>query len=145
MKRTLLMFTAVVVMGFVSLFAVQMSAEAGKAYDNGDLKGTYYAVTIQVRMEGALVSYCSGYGTITFDGIGSGTADGTDRCTVTGVTHDTWIHNYSVYPDGRMLMWEVTDPADITHCQIVNNGRMLLCDGTSQQESLSFQATMVKQ
>ncbi|HWR72835.1 MAG TPA: hypothetical protein VN604_06675 [Nitrospirota bacterium] len=146
MKRTALMFTAAVILGFAFFIAVQTPAEADRSYNNRDLNGTYYYVTTQVRIEASQVAYCSGYGTITFDGIGAGVTDGDDRCSVGGLTHDTWAHTYSVAPDGIVLIREVLYPASVAHCRIVENGRMLLCDGTTMEpESLSFQAIAVKQ
>lgn len=149
MKRFVLL-AAVTVLAVLAFCTA--AGAAGRTYDNGDLKGAYYFVSTQVRMTyppggtEQVVQYCSGYGTVTFDGISTMSVVSTDRCSIEGTATDTGTQSYEVSPDGTFLVREVTYPFNTTHCRMVDRGRTLLCDGTSSgPDTLSFHVAAVKE
>jgi len=149
MKRSIVAVSPLLMIGLVILLATALPAEAKKKYDVGDLDGSYYYTMIQVReavppATGA--AQCSGWGTIEFYGNGTSLIEGFDRCTDEGTRWNSEPHGYSVTPEGEVLVWRTADPGDVTHCQILNNGRMLMCDGVdSAADVLSFHAIGVKE
>jgi hypothetical protein len=149
MKRFILL-VAVTVLAVLAFCTA--AGAAGRTYDNGDLRGTYYFVTMQVRMTyppggtEAVAEHCSGYGTVTFDGIGSVVISSTDRCSISGTSTETNTQSYAVNPDGSFIVRNLSDPAYGAHCQLLEHGRTALCDGTTSEPSaLSFHVVAVKQ
>lgn len=149
MKRIilLLVMTAMVVLVFCTA-----AGAAGRTYDNADLRGTYYFVSTQERMQyppgggEKVVEYCSGYGTATFDGSWKVVIASTDRCSIYGTLTDNVTQNYAVNADGSFLVSDPANPLNTTHCRMVDHGRTLLCDGTaSLPDVLSFHVVAVKE
>ena len=152
MQRIITIFTSSIVIGLILSLAGPMTVVAGGTFDARDLDGTYYYVTTQVREEtlpgdtDPSVVYCSGYGTLTFDGVGNANGMGTDRCSLLGLSTEALNFTYVVDPDGSVIVTNTNNQMDTTHCQIVNKGRMLMCDGTEDNlYSLSFHAVGVRQ
>ena len=149
MKRTSVAPAVAVLIGLVVILAVALPAEAGKKWDAGDLNGTYYYTVIQVREAVTAAggdAYCSGYGTIEFYGDGTSLIEGVDRCTDEGTRWNSEPHGYSVAPDGEVILWRTAYPSDTVHCQLLNNGKMLMCDGVdSTPDVYSFHAVGVKE
>ncbi len=149
MKRSIVAPAVVILIGLVVLLAVALPAEAGKKYEESDLDGSYYYTMIQVREAVPPASgdaYCSGYGTVEFYGDGTALIDGWDRCTDEGTKWNSEPHGYSVTPEGEVILWRTADPLDTVHCQLLNNGKMLMCDGVdSPPDVRSFHAIAVKQ
>jgi hypothetical protein len=93
----------------------------------------------------AQINYCSGYGTVTFDGSSMMTGTSTDRCSLGGTTVDTMAQSYVMDPDGSFILSETAYPYSSTHCKLAGRGTMVLCDGTlSGPDTISFSAVGVK-
>ncbi len=140
MNRSLLFLAILFVLGVGFVILTSEPAEAVKTYSIADLSGSYFFVNMETREEevgGSIVpDRCSGFGTITFDGAGNATLIGTRRCSVSGTfANDASNFTYTVSPEGGVLLTE-EDYTDSTHCQIVNKGGMLLCDGVYRNESI---------
>jgi hypothetical protein len=115
-------------------------ATAAPTFDNGDLKGEFLFTFVEVRRDFVpslgtfVVQQCVSAGTAIFDGVGTMTGSGTNRCSVTGtepISGDKPLY-YAVNPDGSVLLSESTDMSDPLHGQIVEHGRSLLLDGTTR-------------
>ncbi len=149
MKRSFVAPTVVILIGLVVHLAGALPAEAGKKYQESDLNDTYYYTTTQVREAAPPytgVEYCSGYGTIEFFGDGTSLIDGWDRCSNEGTRWNSEPHGYSVTPDGEVILWRTADPVDTVHCQLLENGKTLMCDGVESTPDVhSFHAVGVKQ
>lgn len=149
MKRFLLALIALSA-GILLYGQPVQAADCDTIYDNGCLDGTYYFVTTEVR-DGETapgIQHCSTYGTIDFDGKNKAKTNETYRChddsaapPVDAGTRNTNFF-YNVSPDGSFTM--TTHPGgETTHCQILNRGSLVLCDGTAGGSSgplRSFQA-----
>lgn len=151
MKRSIIITACFL---FVSISTVIIAGigivVAGGGYSNKDLLGTYHYVTTTVKqvrghtVVDGIIQFCSGSGTITFDGRNTARVNGTERCNA-DVEMDKTLNHYSVHADGSFEIWNVDYPEEVFHCQIVNNGVTILCDGTiPNPEILSFQAIGVK-
>ena len=138
-----------ILIGLALLMAAAPPAEAGKKFTEGSLDGTYYYTTTQIRDTGdpaTGVEYCSGYGTVEFYGDGTSLIAGYDRCSIEGTRWNSEPHEYSVTPAGEVIIWRAVDPADTTHCQLLDNGKMLMCDGVGRPpDVLSFHAVALLQ
>jgi hypothetical protein len=149
MKRSFVAPTFVMSIGIVVCLMAALPAEAGKKYKESDLDGTYYYTTTQVREANPPftgLEYCSGYGTVEFYGDGTSLIEGWDRCSNVGTRWNSEPHGYSVTPAGEVILWRSSDPVDTVHCQILDNGKMLMCDGVeSTPDVLTFHAVAVKQ
>lgn len=153
MRRfTLMIVSLIMFCGALTLFLPD--ALADKPYDESSLNGTYYYVFTQVRYEEPppyTIFHCSGFGTVTFDGDGGAVTNYNDQCessqTLGELTFDTGEHesSYTVSSLGEVLI--ISSPDDVTHCQILDRGNMILCDGTTRTSSdhISFIAIGVKQ
>lgn len=148
MKRSLVAPAVSILAGLIVILVAVLPAEAGKKWDESNLNGTYYYTVIQVREDESSTgdAYCSGYGTIEFYGDGTSLIEGWDRCTDNGTRWNSEPHGYSVAPDGEVILWRTADPTDTVHCQLLNNGKMLMCDGVeSTPDVRSFHAVGVKE
>lgn len=135
MKRACLTGIVVIWVAAIALVFGGTLAEAG------NLKGEFNFVVSQARLvdSSLVVSYCSEFGTITFDGKGTATVVSTDRCIVAGEDPDPPITRnstfaYTVYPDGTVLIEEVDE--DTTHCMLTGSGKILLCDASGRDRSV---------
>lgn len=136
----------------VSLALCSFAIAGAKAYDAADLSGTFAFTSQQVRMEyppggsEQQPNYCSGYGTLSFDGASMVAAISSDRCSLTGSTTDTMTMHYTVSPDGTVLITDLYDTSAGAHCKIVDRERMLICDGTYfGPDTLSFYLVAVQE
>lgn len=151
MKRTMVILGTVAAIAVVAgLLATSHPAEAKKTFSDRDLDGTYLWVNLEIRTEstgsGPVMDYCSGFGTMEFYGDGTAHSNGTHRCKESGVSSQTEPMSYAMSPDGTFLIWEDDSPAYTTHCRLVDNGRMVICDGTSSNPEIhAVQAVAVKQ
>jgi hypothetical protein len=106
-------------------------------YDNASLNGAYLFSVTEVHDPGTL-TYCDQAGTVTFNGAGSVTVNGTSRCSdgaiVTTPTLSFTI-DYAVNPDGSFTITDPGAPGEAVHGQIVLDGSSLLFDGTMQGTS----------
>ncbi len=141
--------TVLTVVGLTWLLAAPAPTEAGRRYDERSLNGAYYYTMIHVREVAPPASgaeYCSGWGTVEFHGDGTALIEGYDRCSVEGTRWNSEAHEYSVSPTGEVLIWPTADPANTTHCQILEKGTTLMCDGVeSIPEVLSYHAVAIKE
>lgn len=139
MKRLLLTLIALSLSAGILLYGLPVqAADCDTIYDNGCLNGTYYFVTTEVRDGDTApgIEHCSTYGTIIFDGTNKAKSTETYRChddsaatPVEEGNRNTKFH-YNVSPDGSFTM--TTQPGgETTHCQILNRGSLVLCDGTA--------------
>jgi len=155
MKRLLL--TLIALSLCAGMLVYTLPVEAGKSYSNNSLYGTWYYVATEVRWDG---EQCNNYGTIEFyNDAGEDVAETEEwfRCvgpsptyTVTTGPHSTDF-TYEVDADGHFTL--TTDPGgEETHCKILNNGKLVLCDGTLapapvsvDKGAISYFATAVKE
>ena len=150
MKRSIVAPAVVILIGLVVLLAAALPAEAGKKYKESDLDGSYYYTMTQVRDvwdSPPDIEHCSGWGTIEFYGDGTAVIAGWDRCGGEEPRWNSKPHDYSVTPDGEVIIsLPPPDDLDPVHCQILDNGKMLMCDGVlSTPDVHSFHAVGVKQ
>jgi hypothetical protein len=149
MKREVTASAVLVVLVLIGLLAAAIPAEAAKTYDEHSLNGTYYYTVVQVREAAPPASgteYCSGWGTVDFHGDGTALIEGYDRCSVEGTNWNSEAHAYSVSASGEVFIWRTADPSNVTHCQVLDKGKMLMCDGIdSTPDVLSYHAVAVRQ
>ena len=129
------------------LIVSSISVQAVSTFDERDLDGTYYFVTTEIRDEGSgIIEHCSGNGTVTFDGAGGAIITEVKRCEGLTESFDPFDVTYTVSPEGEVLLREV-DLSGPTHCQILNKGRILLCDGSTRDipPIVSLTGILVKQ
>jgi len=112
----------------------------GTLAEAGNLKGEFSFVALDTRADDITldVTYCSMFGTLTFDGTGNANAVSTDRCVEAGGTLSiiprTSTFTYTADPDGTVLLTEIGDPASITHCKLTGSGKILLCDASERDD-----------
>lgn len=117
-------------------------AFGGTLAEAGNLKGEFSFVVSDTRADDISleVTYCSVFGTLTFNGTGNANVVSTDRCVVAGGTPSTTSHastfTYTVDPDGTVLLTEEQDPSSITHCKLTGSGKILLCDASGRDSSV---------
>lgn len=122
------------------------------------LSGTFHYTVVSIRQETLPVAatiYCNEYGQIAFDGAGGGrtvAGSGYGVCSDGENPFEPQTFTYTVEASGSVELTDA-DPGDepyTTHCQLLERGTLLLCDGTSgvgglrNPEQLLFQATAVK-
>lgn len=146
MKR--LRFTGLALIGAAAMAMVL----TGALVEAADLKGEFRFVATDIRTvdgQPGVIKYCSEFGTITFDGKGNAATGSQDRCVTHPGALTTETRNssftYSVEPDGIVQLAEISDPSSITYCQLVDSGKMLLCDayGRTDPSLLHWQAIAV--
>ena len=151
--RTSVSALAVATMVALALL-VTLGARADKPLGLQSLTGTYHFAVIQIRQASpdAPLVYCNEYGRIAFDGAGSAEFiddSGYGVCSNGENPVQPQTFTYTVDPAGSMML---TDEIDhyTTHCQIVDKGALLVCDGTGglggsrRPGLLTFMATVSK-
>jgi hypothetical protein len=124
--------------GGLAAALVAAPATAAPTFGNDDLKGEFLFTVLEVRREilpggtTPVIEHCVIAGTAVFDGAGTMTLSGTQRCSVTGTGGLSGTQYYAVNPDGSFLISESTDMTDPVHGQLVEHGRTLLLDGTTR-------------
>jgi hypothetical protein len=107
-------------------------ARAGKQYNAASLKGAYHFTLVEITVTNDVPSetiYCNGYGRLVFDGVGiAEVVDGYGLCSDGEQAIYTSEFDYTVSPDGEVYLYE--SGGSETHCQLADNGALLLCDGT---------------
>jgi hypothetical protein len=125
-------------------------AQAAKPWTEASLDGAYHFTVSEIRDEAGTLVYCNAYGIMLFDG--SGRSDlreswGYGTCNPDppgGTPVEDGCFDYVVDADGGVVITErdfdpVTeactekpDPNEryVTHCQILDKGQTLLCDGS---------------
>jgi hypothetical protein len=134
--KTFLLFGAAALL--LTTFSVPVQAD--KTYSEKDLDGVYVYNLVEIRQEGPTfeIDYCDGYGTVTFNGDGTGSNTGTRKCSVTGYfENETSDFTYEVSPDGVLLITEVGQTSP-TRVQLVDKGRMGLIDSTTRDETYIY-------
>lgn len=143
--KKILMSMLIFGMSTTVLLVDYTSGIAGGACSNRDLDGDYQFTVIEVYTSGGIINYCDQAGTVTFDSAsGTATVSGTKRCNgVVGPIIPEPL-TYAVSPDCNV---EITSPYDTVHGQIVNNGRIVLLDGTTSPDpdKLFFHGVAAKQ
>lgn len=126
-------------------------ALAVPAFDDNDLKGDYLFTVVEVHrvmLPGGSnpIEHCVIAGTATFDGAGTMTLSGTQRCSITGSGALSGTQYYVVNADGSFVISESAGMTDPVHGQIVDKGRTLLMDGTlrTAPDVLNWWGTAVK-
>lgn len=140
----------------VGLF-VAFAASAARPMGVHSLVGTFHFTVIEIRVESFPVPttiYCNTYGRITFDGAGAAQildGSGYGACSDGENPFEPESMTYTVDPEGGVLLTDVDATAPYTtHCQLLDKGTVLLCDGSGglgglrNPELLIFQATAVK-
>jgi len=112
-------------------------ALADRPFGPASLEGTYHFAVIEIAVTtdpAPETVYCNSYGRITFDGAGMAEiVDGTSFgwCSDGGDPVEPQTFLYTVDPDGGVVLTEQGSAHDYTtHCQILDKGARLLCDGT---------------
>ena len=113
-------------------------ASAAPGFDDRDLKGEFLFVVLEVHQVVVppaslpVVEHCVIAGTAAFDGAGTMTLNGNQRCSRTGSGAVSGTQYYAVNPDGSLLISESSSLTDPVHGQLVDHGRKLLLDGTTR-------------
>ena len=117
------------------LTTFSLPVQADKAYSEKDLDGVYVYNLVEIRADettGA-IDYCDQYGTVTFNGDGTGSNVGTRKCSYSGPATEISDFTYTVSPDGELLITQVGEPYP-TRVQLVDKGRMGLIDSSTRLE-----------
>ena len=140
MKRMLI--TSAVIIGICAGMLIAIPpAQADRPITGRDIEGTYYVLITEVRKETGPVGIllpgihrCESHGTATVFRDGQMVVNVTNTC-YDGVNRESVpqerCHTFEILAGSELLVTEVGGPdTDKTHCQILDNGRMLLCDGS---------------
>lgn len=135
-----------------------LGARAERPLGVHSLNGTYHYAVVQIRQEAEPVPttvYCNEYGRLSFDGAGSAhlVADsGYGVCSDGPNPFEAQNFTYTVDAAGSVMI--IDDEPDLytTHCQLLDKGALLICDGTGgtgpdanrNPELLVFSATAGK-
>ncbi len=133
--KTFMLFGAAALL--LTTFSLPVLAD--KAYSEKDLDGVYVYNLVEIRADettGA-IDYCDQYGTVTFNGDGTGTNTGTRKCSYSGNFTETTDFTYTVSPDGVLLVTQVGEPYP-ARIQLVDKGRMGLIDSSTRLEPHIF-------
>lgn len=107
--------------------------QAAKQYNAASLKGEYHFTLVETAVTDdpePVTIYCNGWGRLSFDGIGEvELVDGANLCNGVLSTPGPASWDYTVDPDGAVVLTEQGGDLSETHCQLANNGALLLCDG----------------
>ncbi len=135
---------------------VTLAASADKPFGLQSLTGTYHFAAVQIRqgsLPGDPPMYCDEYGRLAFDGAGSAalvTDSGYGVCSNGENPFPGAVtFSYTVSASGSVVLTDESDDTT-THCQIVDKGALLLCDGTGgiggnrRAGQLAFTATAGK-
>jgi hypothetical protein len=135
--KTFLLFGATALL----LTSFSLPVQADKAYSEKDLDGVYVYNLVEIRHDESdptIIDYCDQYGTVTFNGDGTGSNTGTRKCSATGNFYDeTSAFTYTVTAEGVVEITEVNQPYP-TRVQLVDKGRMGLIDSTTREEPHIF-------
>ena len=134
--KTFLLFGATALL----LTTFSLPAQADKAYTEKDLDGVYVYNLVEIRADEtnpAIIDYCDQYGTVTFNGDGTGTNTGTRKCSYSGNFTETTNFTYTVSPDGVLLITQAGEPYP-ARVQLVDKGRMGLIDSSTRLEPWIF-------
>jgi hypothetical protein len=113
-------------------------AAAAPTFGNNDLKGEFLFTVVEVHtiiLPGGTIpvaEHCVIAGAAVFDGVGTMSLSGRQRCSRTGTGDLSGTQYYAVNPDGSVLISESADMSDPVHGQLVEHGRTLLLDGTTR-------------
>ena len=133
-KRSALLAIAVTGVACLAIALASSGVRADRPFDERSLEGPYHFATAEIRETGAQLVFCNAYGIIEFDGAGgaeilAGVGYGTCSDGSNPVEPNTFL--YQVFPDGSLTITEQGTSNDYTtHCQIVDKGKLVLCDGT---------------
>lgn len=123
----LLAVAAVAALALVAAPALQ----AAKQYSAASLKGTYHFTLIEITVTDdaePLTIYCNGWGRLVFDGVDEATIeDGENLCNGEISVLGEASFSYTVDPGGTVELLD--NDGSPTHCQLADNGALLLCDG----------------
>lgn len=148
-RRNLFTAACLLAIGLLALALLPArSASAGKPFGLSSLDGAYHFTNSEIRDEAGTLIYCDAFGMVVFDGAGRADireAWGYGVCNPGGGTPvEDGCFDYVVFPDGSFVMTERAldlatgacteepDPAEryVTHCQILDKGDLILCDGS---------------
>ncbi len=129
----------VVFMFILSLLLI-LPVSAAKTFDNRDLRGEFIFSLNEAEWEfydgGRAIQYCESVGTAIADGEGNMQIESTVRCNInetqTFESNSEFI-TYQVQPNGEVL-FVGSDPNDVTHGFLLQQGRLLLIDGTTHSD-----------
>lgn len=132
----------------VAVMICSAPASADKPFDESSIVGTFAFTTIQVRNgegEEPPVVFCSGYGTITFDGSEEADIQGAERCSGE-VDATPYSHAYRYFVEDEPFFSIEEPDGFLTHCQVLDRGDVIMCDGTSREDAmLAFHAVGFRQ
>ena len=141
MRRMLMSLALIIVLSAAVLWMNRTSAVAEGGYSARDVSGEYVFTLVEIGTEEdpstgeRLTDYCERAGTFYADGAGTMLYTGTRRCSLSGLESGTATLIYTVDPSGSVLMIAAGDPpGNAAHGQIVDHGRVLLLDGTTQSD-----------
>ena len=118
------------------LTTFSIPVQAAKGYSEKDLDGVYVYNLVEIRADEtnpAIIDYCDQYGTVTFNGDGTGTNTGTRKCSYSGNFTETTNFTYTITADGVAEITQAGEPYP-TRVQFVDKGRMGLIDSSTRLE-----------
>jgi|GEM_PF-3323353 len=136
MKRMLI--TSGVIIGICAGMLIAIPpAQADRPITGRDIEGTYYVLSTEIRKETdpvPAILHCESHGTATVFRDGKMVTNVTNTC-YDGVIRvsetQERCHTFEILAGSELLVTEFdASVTDKTHCQILDNGRMLLCDGS---------------
>jgi hypothetical protein len=148
MKRTSLIVYVLMGITAITLVTAITPAEASGLQS---LRGDYSILTSEIVAAEPptppTIIYCNGFGTISFDGMGSAAVTVTNRCIQPGgnpdVSTDTLAMEYTVDPDGTV--WIKAGEDSEIHCQLADGGNTLMCDASGMgKDVLDWKTIAVK-
>lgn len=123
------------------LTTFSLPVQADKTYKLKDLDGVYVYNLVEIRADESdptFIDYCDQYGTVIFNGDGTGINTGTRKCkSATGLITETTNFTYTVTTDGVVEITQEFEPYP-TRVQMVDKGRMGLIDSTTRLEPHIF-------
>jgi hypothetical protein len=122
------------------LTTFSLPVQAGKGYSEKDLDGVYVYNLVEIRADEtnpAIIDYCDQYGTVTFNGDGTGINTGTRKCSYSGNVTETTNFTYTITADGVAEITQEFEPYP-TRVQFVDKGRMGLIDSSTRLEPHIF-------
>ena len=129
---------------YAAMFIISSPVLADKTYTGNTIKGTYYVLATETRNEGGVILHCETHGIVNVYANGTIEVCGPTMCNGVPGTLEPGYNTYVITGD-EILVTEV-GATDSSHCKILDNGRMMLCDGGQRTiaELWTWAGTVVK-
>ncbi len=143
MKQTLI--TLFLIFGiFAGTFINSPPAQADRPFTGDTIKGSYYFLVSETRNEDGVIKHCEAHGVANIFDDGRMEICGPTMCNGLPGAPEPGFFDYVITGD-EILITEVGE-TDSTHCKILDNGRLMLCDGGQRTlpELWTWAGTIVK-